>query len=187
MSNAGNLHAWCLRELNLPDDPDACGAGAGNAFGRGRRELTVLPFWTSERAPTWPEELRGVTVGLTQATSARDMLRATQEAVFQRLAQIAEQIAGQALCGVRRNPEIARGIAMSRRRARATVDRVQRARSVVTRRGGVRVGETGGCRTASVAGAGDLAPVAGFLERQSAVAWRWQVEWERVRTNSRRS
>ena len=31
-------------------------------------------------------------VGLTQATSALDILRATQEAVFQRLAQIAEQL-----------------------------------------------------------------------------------------------
>jgi gluconokinase len=91
VSNAGNLRAWCLRELNLPDDADvlerAVAASAGTDTG-----LTVLPFWTSERAPTWPEDLRGVMVGLTQATSALDILRATQEAVFQRLAQIAEQL-----------------------------------------------------------------------------------------------
>jgi len=91
VSNAGNLRAWCLRELNLPDDPDALeralAAQPGTDGG-----LTVLPFWTSERAPTWPEGLRGVMVGLTQATSAVDILRATQEAVFQRLAQIAEKL-----------------------------------------------------------------------------------------------
>ena len=54
--------------------------------------MTVLPFWVSERAPTWPEDLRGTILGLTQSTSALDVLRATREAVFHRLAQIAEAI-----------------------------------------------------------------------------------------------
>ncbi len=94
VSNAGNLRAWCLRELDLPDDPDvlerALAAHSGADHG-----LIVLPFWTSERAPTWPEDLRGAIAGLTQATSALDILRATQEAVFQRLAQIAEQLPAQ--------------------------------------------------------------------------------------------
>ncbi len=94
VSNAGNLRAWCLRELDLPDDPDvlerALAAHSGADHG-----LTVLPFWTSERAPTWPEELRGVIAGLSQTTSALDILRATQEATFQRLAQIAEQLPAQ--------------------------------------------------------------------------------------------
>jgi gluconokinase len=91
VSNAGNLRAWCLRELKLTNDPDALerALAADSGVDHG---LTVLPFWTSERAPTWPEDLRGVIVGLTQATSALDILRATQEAVFQRLAQIAEQL-----------------------------------------------------------------------------------------------
>jgi gluconokinase len=106
VSNAGNLRAWCLRELNLPDDPDtlerALVAQAGRNTG-----LTVLPFWTSERAPTWPEDLRGVIVGLTQATTASDILRATQEAVFQRLAQIAEQLPAQRFVvsgGIQKSP-----------------------------------------------------------------------------------
>jgi gluconokinase len=91
VSNAGNLRAWCLRELDLPDDPDALERALA-AHSGADHGLTVLPFWTSERAPTWPEDLRGAMVGLTQATSALDILRATQEAVFQRLAQIAEQL-----------------------------------------------------------------------------------------------
>jgi gluconokinase len=91
VSNAGNLRAWCLRELNLPNDPNVLERtlAAHCSMDHG---LTVLPFWTSERAPTWPENLCGVIVGLTQSTSALDVLLATQEAVFQRLAQIAEQL-----------------------------------------------------------------------------------------------
>ena len=54
--------------------------------------LVVLPFWAGERAPTWPEELRGTIVGLTYSTAATDILRATREAVFHRLAQIAEML-----------------------------------------------------------------------------------------------
>ena len=89
VSNAGNLHAWCLRELNLPND-EAELERAMATPPKPERGLTVLPFWVDERAPTWPEDLRGTIVGLTQSTSALDMLRATREAVYHRLAQIAE-------------------------------------------------------------------------------------------------
>ena len=89
VSNAGNLRAWCLRELNLPNQKteleDIFSAPPKTECG-----LTVLPFWVGERAPTWPEDLRGAIVGFTSSTSARDLLRETQEAVFHRLAQIAE-------------------------------------------------------------------------------------------------
>jgi len=78
VSNAGNLRAWSLRELNVrgPASPG--------------RELIVLPFWVRERAPNWPDDLRGAIVGLTQATTAADMLQASTEATFYRLARIAE-------------------------------------------------------------------------------------------------
>jgi len=89
VSNAGNLRAWCLRQLNLPSDPQelerALAARPAPLHG-----LTVLPFWVSERAPTWPEDLHGTIVGLKNSSSALDILQATREAVFQRLAQIAE-------------------------------------------------------------------------------------------------
>lgn len=94
VSNAGNLRAWCLRELKLPHDVDELdrAMAAPPATGRG---LTVLPFWVSERAPTWPEDVRGTIVGLTQSTSALGILRATREAVFHRLAQIANLLPAQ--------------------------------------------------------------------------------------------
>ena len=88
VSNAGNLRAWCLRELNLPGDMQELERAIA-APPVPERPLTILPFWVSERAPTWPEDLRGTIVGLTHSTSALDVLRATREAVFHRLAQIA--------------------------------------------------------------------------------------------------
>ncbi len=90
ISNAGNLRAWCLRELRLPDDAAierALAAQPGPAHG-----LAVLPFWTAERAPTWREDVSGAVVGLTQATSALDLLQAITEASYHRLATIVELI-----------------------------------------------------------------------------------------------
>jgi gluconokinase len=91
VSNAGNLRAWCLRELRLPNDERALEkilrrSGAASA------DLTILPFWVSERAPTWPEHLDGVIHGLTQASTAADLLRAATAAVCHRLAEILTQL-----------------------------------------------------------------------------------------------
>lgn len=55
-------------------------------------KLTLLPFWIAERAPTWPEEFPSAVIGITQATSALDLLQALQEATYHRLAQIAEAV-----------------------------------------------------------------------------------------------
>jgi len=91
VSNAGNLRAWALRELKLPGDPKLIekqlSARPGPVEG-----LTLLPFWIAERAPTWPEELPSAIIGITQATRARDLLQALQEATYHRLAQIAEAV-----------------------------------------------------------------------------------------------
>lgn len=84
VSNAGNLRAWCRQQLRLPP---RCRPIAGNSDA-----LTVLPFWVSERAPTWPEELRGVIAGLSLATTAADIERALLDAVYCRLADIAEPL-----------------------------------------------------------------------------------------------
>jgi gluconokinase len=85
VSNAGNLRQWCRRVLRLPEHASVGTAGRSHG-------LIVLPFWVSERAPTWPEDLSGAIVGLSQATAAGDILQATTEAVYQRLAQIADRI-----------------------------------------------------------------------------------------------
>ena len=91
VSNAGNLRAWALRELNLPDDPAAI-EKLLSTRNRPAEGLTLLPFWIAERAPTWPEELPSAVIGITQATSALDLLQALQEATYLRLAQIGEAV-----------------------------------------------------------------------------------------------
>jgi gluconokinase len=89
VSNAGNLRAWAFRELNLPAD-----SAQVEKLLAGRplpvENLTVLPFWMAERAPTWPENLPSVVVGINQATTALDLLQTLQEATYHRLAQVAD-------------------------------------------------------------------------------------------------
>jgi gluconokinase len=91
VSNAGNLHAWALRELKLPADParleKEMAPRSQPATG-----LTLLPFWMAERAPTWPEELPSAVIGITQDTGALDLLQALQEATYHRLALIADEV-----------------------------------------------------------------------------------------------
>ena len=91
VSNAGNLHAWCRRELRLPNDERAL---EKVLLQPAAPRLAVLPFWVSERAPSWPENLDGVILGLTQASTAGDLLRATTAAVSYRLADILEILEG---------------------------------------------------------------------------------------------
>jgi sugar (pentulose or hexulose) kinase len=55
-------------------------------------DITILPFWVNERAPTWPENLRGAMSGLNQATSAAQMFRAITCAVSYRLGAILDLI-----------------------------------------------------------------------------------------------
>lgn len=90
ISNGGNLHAWCLRELQLRDD-----VAAEKALQReqaAKDSLVVLPFWVAERALTWPESLRGTIVGLRPTTSGADIFRAATTSVFYRLASIVDAV-----------------------------------------------------------------------------------------------
>jgi gluconokinase len=95
VSNAGNLRRWCLRELRLGQTE----AQLNKALARSAAAtdpLTVLPFWVGERAPTWPEKLRGAIIGLSQTSSAAQIFRATTCAVFYRLAEILDLVEGAA-------------------------------------------------------------------------------------------
>jgi gluconokinase len=88
VSNAGNLRAWCLKELRVESDAlleEQLAARPGPGHG-----LTVLPFWTAERAPTWNEDLRGAVLGMTQHTTALDLLQAITEGTYHRLGIIGE-------------------------------------------------------------------------------------------------
>ncbi len=87
ISNAGNLRAWCLRELRLDTGyalEEQLALRPSPAHG-----LTVLPFWAAERAPTWNEDLRGAILGINLHTNALDLLQAITEATYHRIAQIA--------------------------------------------------------------------------------------------------
>lgn len=89
-SNAGNLRAWCLRELKLPTETELeveMAKRPGPDHG-----LVVLPFWTAERAPTWNEEATGAIHGITQHTTSIDLLQAITEATYHRIARIAELV-----------------------------------------------------------------------------------------------
>ncbi|MEO6871001.1 MAG: gluconokinase [Chthoniobacterales bacterium] len=91
VSNAGNLRAWCLRELRLLPNDRKIERLLRAPSARGSR-LTILPFWVAERAPTWPEEIPSVVLGLTQSTTAADLLRAAEAAVCHRLGDILDQL-----------------------------------------------------------------------------------------------
>jgi gluconokinase len=93
VSNAGNLHAWCLRELRLNDNSAAIEKALSERPSP-EHGLTVLPFWSAERAPTWDENAQGAILGLRQSTSALDLLQAITEGFYHRLGMIAEMVAG---------------------------------------------------------------------------------------------
>jgi gluconokinase len=91
VSNAGNLRRWCLGQLRVSEAASHTEKTLSRAAAAAD-EITVLPFWVNERAPTWPENLRGAIIGLSQATSAPQLLRATTCAVFYRLGMILDLI-----------------------------------------------------------------------------------------------
>jgi gluconokinase len=103
ISNAGNLRRWGERELRVPRSGRTLLSRNAAAADR----LTVLPFWVAERAPTWPENLRGALVGLTQSTDAAEIFRASTCAVFYRLAEILALIEKD--CGVTKETIVSGG------------------------------------------------------------------------------
>ena len=88
VSNAGNLRAWCLRELRLTDGPEL--EAALSARHGPQHRLVVLPSWNGERAPTWEEDTTGTIHGIREGTSALDILQAVTEAAYHRVARALE-------------------------------------------------------------------------------------------------
>jgi gluconokinase len=54
--------------------------------------LTILPFWSGERATGWSGSAQGSIVGLTTRTAPVDILRAGMEAVCYRFALLAQAL-----------------------------------------------------------------------------------------------
>ena len=88
VSNAGNLRAWGIKELQLPD-PETIEAALSSRQSPSH-SLTVLPFWSPERAPSWNEDTKGCILGITHATTSVDILQALMESTYHRLAQISD-------------------------------------------------------------------------------------------------
>ena len=87
LSDGGGLHRWMKDTLSLSYDDDdleqALAAMEPDAHG-----LTVLPFWSGERATGWSSSAQGSIVGLTARTKPIDILRAGMEAVCYRFALV---------------------------------------------------------------------------------------------------
>lgn len=90
VSNAGNVRAWCLDRLNISQENQLEKLLAQRPSPD--HGLTVLPHLLAERAPSWCEHIPGGIIGITQATSPLDILQASTEAVYHRMAQIADLI-----------------------------------------------------------------------------------------------
>ena len=85
LSDGGGLHAWMKDTLLLNYDDDEMETSLAlmepDAHG-----LTVLPFWSGERATGWSASARGAIIGLTASTKPIEILRAAMEAVSYRFA-----------------------------------------------------------------------------------------------------
>lgn len=91
LSDGGGLYRWMKDTLSLNCDGDdleqALAAMEPDAHG-----LTVLPFWSGERATGWSSSAQGSIVGLTARTKPGDILRAGMEAVCYRFALLAKAL-----------------------------------------------------------------------------------------------
>ena len=98
LSDGGGLYRWMKESLNLNSD-DAEWETKLVAMEPDAHGLTVLPFWSGERATGWSSSAEGSIVGLTARTKPIEILRAGMEAVCYRFALVAQamdQIAPQA-------------------------------------------------------------------------------------------
>ncbi len=88
VNNAGNIHAWLLRTLQLPDDLDDVMADRPCPLA----ELRVAPFLGGERSPFWDPNLSGAIDGLRFGVSALDLYQAFIEAVFYHLSGVLDRV-----------------------------------------------------------------------------------------------
>ena len=91
LSDGGGLYRWLKNSLCLNYDTDELEARLAtmepDAHG-----LTVLPFWSGERATGWSSSAQGSIAGLTARTKPLDILRAGMEAVCYRFALLTRAV-----------------------------------------------------------------------------------------------
>ncbi|HYE04233.1 MAG TPA: FGGY family carbohydrate kinase [Planctomycetota bacterium] len=91
VSNAGNVRAWCLRELRIDDGPALERALRARP---GPSPLLAAPYLHGERAPLWRDDVSAAIAGFGGATTALDLMHALTDAAWQRLAVIVEALPG---------------------------------------------------------------------------------------------
>jgi gluconokinase len=92
VTNGGAVFRWLRGTLAL-GDPAALDA-ALRERPPAAHGLTVLPFLSGERSPSWPIASRAAITGLSAATDALDILHAALEAVAYRLAMVWDALDG---------------------------------------------------------------------------------------------
>jgi gluconokinase len=91
LSDGGGLYRWMKDSLLLNYD-DAELETMLSSMGPDAHGLTVLPFWSGERATGWSHSAQGSIHGLTAGTKPIEILRAAMEAVCYRFALLAKAL-----------------------------------------------------------------------------------------------
>lgn len=91
LSDGGGLHRWMKAALAFTYDDDeleeALALMQPDSHG-----LTILPFWSGERATGWSSSARGAIIGLTANTKPNEIVRAAMEAICYRFALLARAL-----------------------------------------------------------------------------------------------
>jgi gluconokinase len=91
LSDGGGLYRWMKDSLGL-DYGDAELEARLRSMQPDAHGLTILPFWSGERATGWSGSAQGSISGLTTRTTPVDILRAGMEAVCYRFALLAQAL-----------------------------------------------------------------------------------------------
>jgi gluconokinase len=91
LSDGGGLYRWMKDSLSLNYD-DAELEAMLSSMEPDAHGLTILPFWSGERATGWSGSAHGSIVGLSARTKPIEILRAVMEAVCYRFALLAKAL-----------------------------------------------------------------------------------------------
>jgi gluconokinase len=91
LSDGGGLMQWLQQSVSLDVDGAELNALL-ELFEPDSHGLTILPFWSGERAPGWSSSATGTIHGLTSATKSIEIVRATMEAIGYRFAHILQSL-----------------------------------------------------------------------------------------------
>jgi len=91
LSDGGGLIQWMRNTLRIDFDSDDLQSRL-REIAPDSHGLTVLPFWSGERATGWRSSAVGSIIGLTTRTQPIEILRATMEAICYRFALLAQAI-----------------------------------------------------------------------------------------------